>query len=125
MPRLWREHSLLKLTKMAAPVLKPGARTLTRTGDLYRNVSNLASKIDRVDASSHAFRYPIDAHGVASLPRNCWVNIYLFSEAMETVLDDVAQFCSSLESERIQTSEQLKLALHPILRAQARLDEAL
>jgi hypothetical protein len=116
LPRLWREHSLVKLTKMAAPVIESKAHLLTRTGDLHRCVSDLSAEIDRIDASSHAFRYPIDAQGTASLPRNFWVNIFAFSEAMERMLDDVAQFCRSLESARIETSEQLKLALHLNLR---------
>ncbi len=81
---------------------------------MYEKTLELASKIDEVDAGSYSFRYPVTSTGESSLPQNTRLNIFTFSDAMETVLDDVQQFCGSLENEGLQTSEQMKLALHAI-----------
>jgi len=34
---------------------------------------------------------------------------------MEKVFDDVQQFCGSLAKEELHASQQMKLALHPII----------
>ena len=114
-PRLWREHSLLTLVEMAKPVLVHSTKSpLTVTGELEQKVNDLARCLDEVDSGSYSFRYPVTSHGHASLPMCFLTNIFIFSEHIERVLDDVAQFCSSLEDDRIQTSEQMKFALNPI-----------
>lgn len=116
LPRLWKEHSLLALAEMARPVVTANiARPLTATGDLEEKIRDLAGEIDKVDSGSYSFRYPVTSRGHSALPTTFLTNIFVFSEHVEHVLDDVAQFCRSLENERIQTSNQMKLALHPIL----------
>jgi hypothetical protein len=111
LPRLWREHSLLRLVKMSLPVLT-GSHPLAVAGELHNEVSALAQKLDAVDPGSYSFRYPVSTKGEASLPENFFTNIFTFSDAMEHVLDDLSQFCRSLEKERNSASEQMKLALH-------------
>jgi hypothetical protein len=111
LPRLWREHSLLRLVKMSLPVLT-GSHPLTVAGELHNEVNALARKLDEVDSGSYSFRYPVSTKGEGSLPENFFMNIFTFSDAMERVLDDLSQFCHSLEKERNSTSDQMKLALH-------------
>ena len=113
LPKLWREHSLVALGKMAEPVIGANSgQMLASTGELSQNISDLARQIDEVDSGSYSFRYPVTSRGAASLPLAFLTNIFVFSERVETVLDDVAQFCRQLEDERIQASDQVKLALH-------------
>lgn len=115
LPKLWREHSLVALFQMARPVLKEcAARPLTVTGELERRIESLACEIDSVDSGSYSFRYPITSRGESSLKGTFLTNIFMFSEHVESVLDDVAQFCGSLENEHLRSSEQMKLALHHI-----------
>lgn len=116
LPRLWREHSLMRLAKMAEPAMHPdGMRPLVKAGELHQKVFAMAAKIDEIDPASYSFRYPIASSGKSALPQNLLTNISIFSEAMESVLVDVAQFCRCLEDERLRTSAQMKIALHPIL----------
>jgi len=116
LPRLWKVHSLLALVEMAKPVLAARtSRPLTSSGELEQEIIELAGKIDEVDRESYSFRYPVTSQGQASLPTHFLTNVFVFSEEVERVLDSVVQFCRSLDEERVQTSEQMKLALHPIL----------
>lgn len=113
LPRLWREHSLLRLVEMSQPVIDASSgRWLASSGELREKIVALARELDRVDPGSYSFRYPVTAKGGPALPSNFFTNIFVFSEAVETVLDDLGQFCGSLEGEHIQTSRQMKLALH-------------
>lgn len=115
LPKLWREHSLVALFKMARPVLMEyAARPLTMNGELERDIEHLASEIDSVDSGSYSFRYPVTSRGEPSLKGTLLTNIFLFSEHVESVLDDVQQFCQLLQDEHLYSSEQMKLALHPI-----------
>lgn len=115
-PRLWREHSLVALASMAEPILDGTSRLLVASGDLKKKIFDLAAKIDEFDAGSYSFRYPVTSRGHGSLPSAFFTNIFVFSAHIEEVLDDVAQFCRSLEEECIQSSPQIKLALHSITR---------
>jgi hypothetical protein len=114
-PRLWREHSLLLLVKMAEPVLTDRTHPLVQMGSLYKDLSELARKIDEVDPGSYSFRYPVTSLGDPALPSHVFLNIFVLSEAMEKVFDDVQQFCDSLVKEELRASQQMKLALHPII----------
>lgn len=113
LPRLWREHSLERLAEMSQPVIdESSGRWLASSGELRTKILALARELDRVDSGSYSFRYPVTAKGAPALPSHYFTNIFVFSEAVETVLDDVAQFCASIEREHMQTSKQMKLALH-------------
>ena len=113
-PRLWREHSLVRLVKMAEPTLVSSIRLWLQSGELHRKIAALAVKLDEVDPGSYSFRYPVTSYGNPALPTNVMLNIFVFSEAMEQVLDDVAQVCRILQDEDLRASDQMKLALHPI-----------
>ncbi|HAF44443.1 MAG TPA: hypothetical protein DCK83_05755 [Gallionellaceae bacterium] len=115
LPRLWREHSLMRLLQMSAPVLQASSsRPLVQSGDLQRQITTLASKIDDIDPGSYSFRYPVNSKGDSALPKYFLTNIFVFADEMEGVLDELSQFCRELEAERLQTSPQMKLALHLI-----------
>lgn len=119
LPKLWREHSLLALAKMAKPIISASSgEILAVTGDLEENILDLASRIDDVDAGSYTFRYPVTSRGVAALPPLFMTNIFVLSEKIEAVLDNMAQFCRRLEDKRIEASEQVKLALHGFANSQ-------
>jgi hypothetical protein len=113
-PRLWREHSLVRLVKMAEPVLLASIRPWLESGELHRQLVSFATKLDEIDSGSYSFRYPVTSYGNPALPTNVMLNIFVFSEAMEKMLDDVAQVCRILQDENLRSSEQMKLALHPI-----------
>ena len=117
LPKLWREHSLVRLVKICGPVLKPSNQhPLTRTGELEKEVTDLAKVIDKVDSGSYAFRYPVTSKGDASLPSHFFTNIFKFSDVVERVFDNLAQFCGSVEDDQQETYSQIKLNLHEIAR---------
>lgn len=103
---------------MSEPILhSSGARPLTQSGELLNNISEFASRIEEIDPGSFAFRYPLTTKGTATLPSHFITNIFVFSAEMERVLDDLEQYCRRIEKERIQTSDQMKLALHALSNA--------
>jgi hypothetical protein len=115
LPKLWREHRLTALARMAEPVISASTRwPLTWNGDLKELINSMAVQIDEIDPGSYAFRYPVNTQGAAALPAVFMTNIFQFSEEVERTLDHVAQFCRVLESERMDSSEQMKLALHTL-----------
>jgi hypothetical protein len=109
-PRLWREHSLLRLVQMSAPLLE--AKSLACFEDVHDKVKALATELDEVDSGSYAFRYPVTAKGESALPPNFLTNIFVFSETMESTLDDLREYCRWVEGIQVQCSQQMKLALH-------------
>lgn len=109
-PRLWREHSLLRLVQMSAPLLE--AKSLACFADVREKVKLLAEKLDEVDSGSYAFRYPVTARGQSALPANFLTNIFVFSETMESALEDMREYCRWVEGIQVQASQQMKLALH-------------
>jgi hypothetical protein len=115
LPRLWREHSLVSLVKMSAPVLhESSSRPLARSGELQEEMAGLAQILDDIDPGSYSFRYPVTTKGDSALPSHFFTNIFVFSEAMERAFDDLSQFCRHLEGEQLETSDQMKLALHEL-----------
>lgn len=111
-PKLWREHSLVRLVEICGPVLKPSnPHPLTRDGELEKDVMGLAKEIDKIDPGSFAFRYPVTSKGQASLPSHFFTNIFRLSDAMEKVFDDLAQFCGCVEGRQQAACDQLKLNL--------------
>jgi hypothetical protein len=120
LPKLWREHSLVALATMAKPVIGiDSGHLLALNGELAEKISDLAGEIDKIDSGSYSFRYPVTSRGTAALPPVFLTNIFVLSQRMETVLDDVAQFCRYLEDVRIQASDQIKLALHNLAHSKA------
>jgi len=115
LPRLWREHSLVRLVNICGPVLKPSNHhPLTCTGELEQEVTDLATIIDKVDSGSYVFRYLVTSKGESSLPSHFFTNIFTFSDVVEGVFDNLSQFCGSLQSEQRETYSQIKLNLHDV-----------
>jgi len=113
LPRLWREHSLVRLLEMSFPLLR--SRYLFMWDDeLEEKIARVAKGLDEVDSGSYAFRYPVTSKGQPSLPTHMLTNIFVFSEILENVLDDLSEICRFLESKRIESSAQMKLALHTL-----------
>ena len=115
LPRLWREHSLVRLVRMAEPVLTDPAHPLVSCGTLHQDLCRLASEIDAIDPGSYSFRYPVTSQGGPALPSHVFLNIFVLSDAMEKVFDDAQQFCHSLERRERTESKQMKLALHEFM----------
>jgi hypothetical protein len=113
LPRLWREHSLVRLLEMSFPLLR--SRYLSMWDDeLEEKIARVAKGLDEVDSGSYAFRYPVTSGGQPSLPTHILTNIFVFSEILENVMDDLSEICRFLEGRRIESSAQMKLALHTL-----------
>lgn len=112
-PKLWREHSLVRLLQMSEPLLR--SRYFPMWDDeLEEKISRVARELDDVDAGSYAFRYPVTSSGQPSLPAHFQANIFVYSEILENVMDDLSETCRFLEGKRIESSAQMKLALHDL-----------
>jgi hypothetical protein len=115
LPKLWKEHSLVKLAEMARPVIN--ARTgkpFAIMGDLEQKIVDLVGRIDKIDPGSYTFRYPVTSRGNSALPGLFMTNIFVFSEEVESVLSEMAEFCLHLEGKLLEVSDQIKLALHDL-----------
>ncbi len=106
-PRLWREHSLVALVNISESILlSPSTRSPVQSRRLHSDIRELAENLDDVDPGSYAFRYPVTTKGTSCLPSHFFTNIFVFSEAMEHALDDLARFFRSLKSERAEASDK-------------------
>ncbi|OGB13657.1 MAG: hypothetical protein A2W72_02450 [Burkholderiales bacterium RIFCSPLOWO2_12_67_14] len=114
LPRLWREHSLLKLQKMARPVLDIARWPSVDTEELATRLATTSAAIDSVDSGSYAFRYPVTTTGTSSLPPAFLVNMFHFSDEMESVLEQCRLLCGDLRQQAGTASTQMKLALHSL-----------
>lgn len=119
LPRLWKEHSLVKLHRMASPVLQADRRVDVDPEELDRQLANAVAAIDAFDAGSYAFRYPVTTAGSSSLPTTFLVNMFFYSDEMEFLLDTCLTFCRGLKRDAMQASAQMKLALHSLTDAGA------
>lgn len=61
-PRLWREHSLVRLLEMSKPLLRSKYVHMW-DNELEEKVAHVATEVDGVDAGSYAFRYPVTSSG--------------------------------------------------------------
>lgn len=111
LPKLWREHSLLRLLEMSTPLLR-SKYVYMWDEELEQKITNVAADLDEVDSGSYAFRYPVTSRGQPALPPHFQMNIFVYSEILENVLDDLREICRSLEERRIESSAQMKLVLH-------------
>jgi hypothetical protein len=114
-PRLWREHSLRRLVKMAEPLLADPTHPLVSNGELHKELCRVASEIDEIDPGSYSFRYPVTSQGDPALPSHVFLNIFVLSDAMEKILDDSQRFCLSLANRELHASGQMKFVLHPLI----------
>jgi hypothetical protein len=114
-PKLWREHSLVRLLEMSGPLLQSKYVHMW-DDELEEKIAHVAAELDEVDAGSYAFRYPVTSSGQSALPTNFQTNIFVYSEILENVMDDLSELCRFLEGKRIESSAQMKLALHNLRR---------
>lgn len=116
LPRLWREHSLVRLLAMSEPVLDALGRSLPALRFVYEDVLDVVEELDRVDPGSYVFRYPVTVKGTASLPSTMLVNVFIFSEQVDRALTYFSDICVMLHGAS-PPREQLRIALAPILRS--------
>lgn len=114
LPRLWREHSLVKLYKMAKPVLQTNKKVLAEFDALGDQLAATSAAIDAFDVGSYAFRYPVTSMGRSSLPNAFLVNKFFYSDEMEDLLNDCLTLCRGLKRDASRSSSQMKLALHAL-----------
>lgn len=117
LPRLWREHSLMKLCGMAKPVLHASKWAADNSEEFGNQLANTAAAIDAFDVGSYAFRYPVTSTGSPSLPTAFLVNMFFYSDEMEDLLDACLDFCRCLKHDARRSSAQMKLALHTLTNA--------
>lgn len=114
LPRLWKEHSLVRLLEMATPVLRAlDSYIPVGLRGVHEKVLDLATRIDEVDPGSYSFRYPVTPSGTSSLPTHLMVSIFVFAEHADAALDDLNTLCIYLR-ESLAASAQMRLALAPI-----------
>jgi hypothetical protein len=114
LPRLWREHSLVKLQKMAIPVFQANDGIDLDPEELEKRLASTAHAIDEFDTGSYAFRYPVTTTGFSSLPPTFMVNMFFYSDEMESLLTKCLTFCQGLKRDVKYSSAQMKLALHSL-----------
>lgn len=119
LPRLWKEHSLVKLHRMVVPVLQANCGVDWDSEKLGSQLANAAAAIDAFDAGSYTFRYPVTTTGSSSLPAAFLVNMFFYSDEMELLLDTCLTFCRGMKRDAMQSSAQMKLALHSLTDAYA------
>ena len=112
LPRLWREHSLLKLLKMAQPVLEAMYDRLPFALRVFdEDELQFLTDLDRVDPGSYSFRYPVASMGGRSLPRILMTNIFVFADMADRTLDALNARCRFLIDELSALEPQLRLSL--------------
>lgn len=115
LPRLWREHSLMRLLAMAEPILEALRRSFPALRFVCDDALRVVNELDRIDPGSYVFRYPVTAKGGASLQHTMLVNIFVFSDQVDEALTYFSDICVMLD-QAAPPSAQLRLALAPILR---------
>lgn len=115
LPRLWREHSLMRLLAMAEPILEALRRSLPALQFVSDDALRVVDELDRIDPGSYVFRYPVTAKGGASLQHTMLVNIFVFSDQVDEALTYFSDICVALD-QAAPPRAQLRLALAPILR---------
>ena len=111
LPRLWKEHSLPRLLETVRPILAAldpnGVRGYRRVPE---EVAEVIDAIDRLDPASYAFRYPVTSTGEAVLPHHLVVNVLVFGEMVQPVLDWLDGACTCLD-EAFQITAEAKEAI--------------
>jgi hypothetical protein len=98
LPRLWRTHSIsVLLSTVTSSVEALGRKMPSGLRLVPSEVGDLLIELDRLDASSDAFRYPVTPQGHASLPASVVINIPRFAEQMDIALDVLSSACHWLE----------------------------
>lgn len=112
LPRLWREHSLMKVLIMAQPVL---AAMRDRLPLALRVIDEeerrFLSDLDCVDPGSYSFRYPVASTSGSALPGMFTTNIFVFAQMADRTLDSINAICRHLIDEVRALEPQMRLNL--------------
>lgn len=117
LPRLWREHSLVKLLEMAQPVLAAMWDELPLALRAFDEEElQFLSELDRIDPGSYSFRYPVASTGGPSLPSALRMDIFVFAQMADRTLDALHTRCLHFIDRVRALKPQLRLNLdtmHP------------
>lgn len=112
LPRLWKEHSLMKLLRMATPALAAMTNRMHLVGQVFEEDEfQFLSDLNRVDPGSYSFRYPVASGGGAALPGLLRTNIFEFAKMADRSLDSLGAICRHLIEEVRVLEPQLRLDL--------------
>ncbi len=115
LPRLWREHSLVKLLSMAQPVLAAMRNKLPLAlRVIEEDELQFLSDLDRIDPGSYSFRYPVASTGGSALPGMFMTNIFVFAQVADRTLDSLNAICRHLIDEVRALEPQMRLNLGPM-----------
>jgi hypothetical protein len=113
LPRLWKEHSLVKLLEMAIPVLNAMRRQLPPAlRDFDPDHLIFLERLDALDSGSYTFRYPVTSKGTASLSSPLLTNIFCVAEEADRALDQLNMLCIHFIEKVEALAPQAKLALN-------------
>jgi hypothetical protein len=113
LPRLWKEHSLVKLLEMAMPVLNAMRRQLPPAlRDFDPDHLIFLERLDELDSGSYMFRYPVTSKGTASLSSTLLTNIFCVAEEADRALDQLNTLCIHFIEKVEALAPQAKLALN-------------
>jgi hypothetical protein len=85
--KLFGNHNLARLLPAVRAISKQMKWTFKGAGlDSYEEFGAIVQKLDSVDPGSYTFRYPINKSGQANMPHHFVVNVPLFAEQMDSLL---------------------------------------
>jgi hypothetical protein len=87
---LFGSHSLLKLLPALRVVSKALHWNFKYEGSELKSFSDfeqLLKMIEKMDACSYSFRYPVDGNGSGLMPRHTTINVASFAKVMNSLLD--------------------------------------
>jgi hypothetical protein len=96
--KLFARHDLTRLVPAILTIFEKMGWSFEGSGlDSVKDFVALVSELDKIDAQSYAFRYPIRTSGEAHLPHHFVVNVVHFSQQMDRVLDFLDAVASTVE----------------------------
>ena len=112
LPRLWREHSLVKLLNMAQPTISGMRHKLPPAlRDFAEQDLAFMKALDQIDSGSYTFRYPVASNGKSSLPNLLLTNIFVVAEHADHALDFLNDLCLHLIEQVHILEPQVRLDL--------------
>jgi hypothetical protein len=84
---LFRRHDLVRWLPAIQAISKQMKWNFDGSGlASYGDFASFIHQLDSIDAGSYAFRYPIKPNGEAQLPHHFVVNVVLFADQMDRLL---------------------------------------
>jgi hypothetical protein len=95
---LFARHDLARLVPAVRTIFEKLGWSFERSGlASVKDFLALVSEMDKIDARSNAFRYPIKPTGEAQLPHHFVINVVHFSQHMDRLLDFLDAVASAVE----------------------------